>query len=105
MTETEGVQITGPAGDRYDEILTDEALGLVAAMHRELAPRRAQLLAARTARQQELINGATLDFLPATRPVRDDSSWRVAPPARRGAARGAGRARGAARRPGRGPRR
>ena len=81
MTETEGVQITGPAGDRYDEILTDEALGLVAELHRELGPRRAQLLAARAARQQELINGAMLDFLPATRQVRDDRSWRVAPPA------------------------
>ena len=80
MTETEGVQITGPAGDRYDEILTDEALGLVAALHRELGPRRAQLLAARSARQQELISGAMLDFLPETRQVREDTSWHVAPP-------------------------
>ena len=31
MTETDGVQITAPAGDRYDEILTDEALGLLEA--------------------------------------------------------------------------
>ncbi len=81
MTETEGVQITGPAGERYDEILTDEALGLVAALHRELGPRRAQLLAARSARQQELISGAMLDFLPQTRRVREDTSWQVAPPA------------------------
>jgi malate synthase len=81
VTETEGVQITGPAGDRYDEILTDEALGLVAELHRELGPRRTQLLAARAARQQELISGAMLDFLPETRPVRDDRSWQVAPPA------------------------
>jgi malate synthase len=81
VTQTEGVQITGPAGDRYDEILTDEALGLVAALHRELGPRRAQLLAARAARQQELIAGASLDFLAQTRPVRQDPTWRVAPPA------------------------
>jgi len=81
VTETEGVQITGPAGERYDEILTDEALGLVAALHRELGPRRAQLLAARSARQQELISGAMLDFLPQTRRVREDTSWQVAPPA------------------------
>jgi malate synthase len=81
VTETKGVQITGPAGDRYGEILTDEALGLVAALHRELAPRRAQLLAARSARQQELISGAMLDFQAQTRQVRDDTSWRVAPPA------------------------
>ncbi|HEX4658854.1 MAG TPA: malate synthase A, partial [Streptosporangiaceae bacterium] len=81
MKETEGVQITGPAGDRYDEILTDEALGLVAALHRELGPRRAGLLAARSARQSELVSGAMLDFLSQTRPVRDDTSWQVAPPA------------------------
>ena len=81
MTEIEGVQITGPAGDRYDEILTDEALGLVAALHRELGPRRAELLAARSHRQQELIDGGTLDFLPQTRQIREDTSWQVAPPA------------------------
>jgi len=81
MMETEGVQVIGPAGDRYDEILTDEALGLVAALHRELAPRRAELLSARARRQEQLIAGATLDFLPQTRQVRQERSWRVAPPA------------------------
>jgi malate synthase len=81
VTETEGVQITGPAGDRYDEILTPDALALVAALHRELAPRRAELLAARARRQQELIAGANLDFLPQTRGIRADRSWQVAPPA------------------------
>ena len=81
MTETEGVQITGPAGDRYDEILTGEALGLIAALHRELGPRRAQLLAVRAERQAELTGGASLDFLSRTRQVREDAAWRVAPPA------------------------
>jgi malate synthase len=81
VTDTEGVQITGPAGDRYDEILTGEALALVAALHRELQPRRAELLAARARRQEELIAGATLDFLPETRQLREDRSWRVAAPA------------------------
>ena len=81
MTDTEGVQITGPFGDRYDEILTSEALALVAALHRELGPQRAELLAARARRQEELIAGATLDFLPETRPVREDRSWQVAAPA------------------------
>jgi malate synthase len=81
VTGIEGVQITGPMGDRYDEILTEEALTLVAALHRELGPRRAELLAARDLRQAELIDGATLDFLPQTSQVRQDRSWRVAPPA------------------------
>ncbi|MEP7025350.1 MAG: malate synthase A [Actinomycetota bacterium] len=81
MPGTDGVQITGPAGDRYDEILTPDALALIAALHRQLGPRRAELLAARAARQQELSAGGTLDFLPETRAIREDTSWRVAPPA------------------------
>src|SRR5262249_48844908 len=48
---------------------------------RELAPRGAPPAAARAARRQELSDGATLAFLPAPRRVRDDMSWRVAPPA------------------------
>jgi len=81
MAATEGVEITGPHGDRYDEILTPEALGLIAALQREFGGRRGELLAARAARQEELSAGAMLDFLPGTRPVRADTSWRVAPPA------------------------
>jgi malate synthase len=81
MTASEGVEITGPDGDRYDEILTPEALGLIATLQREFGPRRAELLAARAARQEELSAGAMLDFLPGTRQVRQDTSWRVAPPA------------------------
>ena len=76
-----GVQITGPRGERFDEVLTPEAVGLVAALQRELGGRRAELLAARAARQQELSAGAMLDFLPGTRAIRDDPDWRVAAPA------------------------
>jgi malate synthase len=78
---SDGVEITGPKGDRFDEVLTPEAVGLVAALHRELGGRRTELLAARAARQQELSAGGTLDFLAATRPIRDDPGWRVAAPA------------------------
>ena len=78
---SDGVEITGPKGDRFDEVLTPEAVGLVAALHRELGGRRTELLAARAVRQQELSAGGTLDFLAATRPIRDDPEWRVAAPA------------------------
>jgi malate synthase len=81
MPGTDGVEITGPAGDRYGEILTPGALALVAALQRALGPRRAELLAARAARQEELSAGGTLDFLPGTRAIREDTSWRVAAPA------------------------
>ncbi len=78
---SEGVEIIGPMRDRFDEVLTPEAVGLVAALHRELGGRRTELLAARAARQRELSAGATLDFLAATQPIRDDPEWRVAAPA------------------------
>ena len=78
---SEGVEITGPMGDRFDEVLTPGAVSLVAALQRELGPRRAELLAARATRQVELSAGGTLDFLPATRAIRDDPEWRVAAPA------------------------
>jgi malate synthase len=75
----ERVEITGPAGERYDEILTTTALELLVALHDELAERRAELLAARRRRQSELSGGAMLDFLPGTANIREDTSWRVAP--------------------------
>src|SRR5512135_1132976 len=78
---SEGVQITGPQGDRYEEVLTPEAVGLAAALQRELGARRAELLAARQARQVELSAGGTLDFLAPTQVIRDDPDWRVAAPA------------------------
>src|SRR5258705_3730423 len=77
---SEGVEITGPRGDRFDEVLTPDAVSLVAALQRELGPRRAELLAARSARQVDLSAGGTLDFLTATQAVRDDPRWRVAAP-------------------------
>src|ERR1700737_4301360 len=81
MPGTESVEITGPYGDRYDEILTPQAIDLIAALHAELGPRRSELLAARRRRQAELSGGAMLDFLPETAEIREDASWRVAPPA------------------------
>jgi malate synthase len=81
MPGTESVEITGPYGDRYDEILTPQAIDLIAVLHAELAPRRAELLAARRRRQAELSGGAMLDFLPETAAIRDDPAWRVAEPA------------------------
>ena len=81
MPGTDGVEITGPAGDRYDEILTPGALALLARLQRELGRRRAGLLADRVTRQDQLSAGAMLDFLDGTRGIREDLSWRVAPPA------------------------
>jgi malate synthase len=77
----ERVEITGPAEERYVEILSPRALELLVALHDALADRRAEALADRRARQAKLSGGALLDFLPETAHIRQDASWRVAPPA------------------------
>ncbi len=55
-----GVEITAPINDRFDEILTDEALSFLERLHREFEPRRRELLEARTRRSEELSSGGTL---------------------------------------------
>jgi malate synthase len=81
MPGSDGIEVTGPHGDRYDEILTPDALALVARLQRELGPRRAELLAARDRRQEALSAGGMLEFLAGTQAMRADPSWRVSPPA------------------------
>jgi malate synthase len=80
MSIPAGVEITGPMGDRYDEILTTEALELIAELHRTFDARRRELLARRREREADLANGGTLDFLDETKDVRE-AEWRVADPA------------------------
>jgi malate synthase len=81
MDYGDGIEVTGPIRERYEEILTPQALDLVARLQRELGKRRAELLSARAVRQQELSAGASLDFLSETEQIRSDRGWRVAPPA------------------------
>jgi malate synthase len=59
------IQIDAPSEQRYDEVLTDGALALVARLHDELDDTRRSLLAAREERQAELDAGGTLDFVEA----------------------------------------
>ena len=76
-----GVEVTGPTNERFDEILTPEALQFVGALQREFGERRLELLAKRAERQKAIDGGGTLDFLPETAGVRADDTWRVAEPA------------------------
>jgi len=59
-------------------VLTDEALSFVGALHERFEPRRRELLAARARSREEIVGGATLDFLPDTREIRE-GDWQVAP--------------------------
>jgi malate synthase len=80
MAAPHGVQVTGEMGERYDSVLTDGALELLAELHRTFDGRRLDLLRAREDRYAELAAGGTLDFLEETKDVRE-GDWQVAPPA------------------------
>ncbi len=73
-----GMQINAPMEPRFGEILTREALELVAKLHRAFEPRRRELLAARAARVKRLDAGERPDFLPETRKIRE-GDWKIAP--------------------------
>ncbi|MFB9376223.1 malate synthase A [Kineococcus gynurae] len=75
------IEVLGPVGDRYDEVLTPEALAFVALLHDAFAGRRADLLSARRERTRRLLSGEEqLGFREETRWIRD-SDWRVPEPA------------------------
>jgi malate synthase len=72
------IRIEGPLRERYDEILTSEALGFLTELHDRFAGRRHDELAARMRVRYDLGNGRDLGFLPETAHVREDPEWRVA---------------------------
>jgi malate synthase len=74
-TYPDGVQITANVSTEFAEILTPEALALVAKLARTFEPRRQELLQKRVERQKELDAGKPLDFLPETAHIRNDPSW------------------------------
>jgi len=81
MAGPAGVELTGPVEERFEEILTPDALGFLATLQREFGARRRELLGLRARKQEELAQGGTLDFPADTADVRDDGTWRVADPA------------------------
>jgi malate synthase len=72
------IDITGPRGERFDEILTDEALQFVAELHARFSGQRHDRLADRMQRRFDLGNGRDLRFLAETEHVRNDTTWKVA---------------------------
>ncbi|BCW53213.1 malate synthase [Arthrobacter sp. StoSoilB19] len=76
-----GVTLTAQPICRQDEVLTPDALSFVAKLHRATAERRQELLQARRARRADIAAGADPRFLRETEEIRNDPSWRVAPPA------------------------
>src|SRR5437868_5878806 len=73
-----GVTFTEKQKPGYDRVLTPEAVGFVARLHRHYEDRRRALIKARAERQKLFDQGALPDFLPETRAVRE-GRWTVAP--------------------------
>ena len=78
MPDTAGIAIKGPMADRYDEVLSPEALAFIAGLNRAFNGRRKELIAARAERQKRFDAGELPNFLPQTQSVRD-GDWTVAP--------------------------
>ncbi|MGW6174093.1 malate synthase A [Arthrobacter sp. NPDC055138] len=76
-----GITLTGSPVCRQEEVLTPQALEFVAKLHKATADRRRELLVQRENRRKSIARGHDPKFLPGTRHIREDSSWRVAPPA------------------------
>ncbi|MBC3932921.1 malate synthase A [Undibacterium curvum] len=74
----QGLEITGAIKPGYEQILTPEALALVAKLSRAFEPRRQELLAARVARARRMDAGERPDFLAETRHIRE-GDWKIAP--------------------------
>jgi malate synthase len=73
----QGVTLLGDVTREYAQVLTPEALALVAKLHRRFEPRRQELLARRAARQKEFDAGKLPDFLPETKAIRA-GDWTIA---------------------------
>ncbi|KAH6855186.1 malate synthase [Chaetomium sp. MPI-CAGE-AT-0009] len=80
-TILQGVSILGQVQDSHRKILTPDALAFLALLHRSFNPTRKALLERRKLRQAELDKGSLLDFLPETKHIREDPTWKGAPPA------------------------
>ncbi len=72
------VEIKGHHGERYEEVITPEALDFLRDLHRTFTPRRQALMDARFRRKAA---AEPFGFLAETKDVREDTEWRVAPAA------------------------
>src|SRR6516225_2724467 len=72
------IQLTGPVSEAQSQILTKDALHLVASLAHEFNARREELLARRVERQKDIDNGKYPDFLKETEAIRK-AAWTVAP--------------------------
>ncbi|RKP00973.1 hypothetical protein CXG81DRAFT_26330 [Caulochytrium protostelioides] len=76
-----GVRIVAKVPPQYADILSLGAQEFLALLHRTFDARRKELLQKRVERQKAIDAGQLPDFLPETQWIRDDPTWKGAPPA------------------------
>lgn len=80
-TVLKDVAILGSVNEQQKRILSKEATAFLAILHRTFNGTRKDLLQRRVIRQAELDKGVLPDFLPETKHVRENATWKGAPPA------------------------
>ena len=80
-TILQGVNVLGSIQESQRKILTPQALAFLALLQRSFNSTRKALLERRKIRQAELDKGALPEFLPETKHIRDDPTWKGAAPA------------------------
>ncbi|OAA67642.1 Malate synthase, glyoxysomal [Cordyceps fumosorosea ARSEF 2679] len=80
-TILQGVNVLGKVDHAHKKILTPQALTFLALLHRSFNGTRKSLLERRKLRQAELDRGVLPDFLPETKHIRENATWKGAPPA------------------------
>lgn len=80
-TILQGVNVLGKVDEAHKKILTPQALTFLALLHRSFNGTRKSLLERRKLRQAELDRGVLPDFLPETKHIRENATWKGAPPA------------------------
>ncbi|QGV77057.1 malate synthase A [Streptomyces ficellus] len=78
---THRLRVLAAPGERHDEILTPAALDFVGTLVAAFRERRLEVLKERRRQAIRLSAGSPLEFPLVTSAVRDDPTWRVAPPA------------------------
>ncbi|KAI9193312.1 malate synthase [Polychytrium aggregatum] len=76
-----GVAILGQVPPQFAHILSPPAQQFLVHLHRCFESTRKDLLLKRNLRQEKINAGVFPDFLPETKWIRDDPTWKAAPPA------------------------
>jgi malate synthase len=71
------IQVLGHVPPQHQDIVSPQALQFLATLQRAFNQRRKDLLQKRVQRQKRIEQGEIPDFLPETKWIREDPTWKV----------------------------